>query len=177
MFYVFRVACNPRRRALPDEGFAGAIEENARRKLEATHEAFVAAGGDASYWQSVEEEVLGTALPQYVRIAERQNQLERSHYEVWRNGDLAARALFALGGLVLGGLIVEAPFIPIFVDAFAFVLAISGWFYPELKKLFDDYRYTRQLNAILKEATEFNERRSVDLLLASGSALTPYHRK
>lgn len=159
--------CEHRRRAMPDDGFVRAIDENARKKLAASREAFEAAGGDAAHWQIVEEEVLRTALPQYVRIAERQNELERSHYEVWRNGDLAARLTFALGGLVIGGIIVAVPFIPIFIDAFAFVTAIAGWFYPELKKLFYDVRYTRELNAILKEASEFNTRRSLELLLTA----------
>ena len=162
--------CEHRRRAMPDEDFASALQENAQKKLAASREAFEAAGGDPSHWQTVEEEVLHTALPQYVRIAERQNHLERTHYEVWRNGDLAARLTFALGGLVIGGIIVAVPFIPIFVDAFAFFLALCGWFYPELKKLFYDIRYTRELNAILEEASEFNTQRSLDLMLA-------YHRK
>jgi len=163
--------CEHRRRAMEDAGFADAIDENARKKLATARAAFVASGGDPSYWSTVEDEVLRTALPQYIRIAERQNQLERTHYEVWRQGDLAARAVFALGGLVIGGIIVEVPFIPIFIDAFAFFLAICGWFYPELKRLFYDTRYTRQLNNILKEAVRFQRRSSMEFMTARWQSL------
>lgn len=163
MVHSVLAECEHRRPAVGDD-FAQAMKATARKKLAAAHDAFVATGGDPAYWAAVEEEVLGTALPQYVRIAEEQNRLQRAHYDVWRNGDLAARAGFALAGLVIGGIIVAVPFIPIFIDAFAFFLAICGWFYPDLKKLFYDTRYTRRLNAILKEATAFNDRRVLEMI-------------
>ena len=165
MVHAVLAECEHRRPAVTG-GFAKSMEECARQKLETSRAAFIEAGGDPKYWKSVEDEVLRTALPQYIRIAEEQNRLQANHYDVWRNGDLGARATFALGGLVVGGIIVAVPFIPIFIDAFAFFLAICGWFYPDLKKLFYDFRYTRELNAILKEAVEFQQRTSMEFLSA-----------
>lgn len=163
MVHAVLADCEHRRRAISDD-FAHAMEENARRKLAVARAAFDEAGGDPEYWASVELEVMQTALPQYVEIAERQNRLERTQYDVWRNGDLLARATFMLIGLTVGGIIVKVPFIPIFIDAFAFFLAICGWFYPDLKKLFYDFRYTRRLNGIVAEAIQFQRRSSMQFV-------------
>ena len=165
MVHAVLADCEHRRPAISGN-FEATMEANARRKLDASRAAFVDAGGDPKYWNTVEEEVLRTALPQYIRIAEEQNRLQANHYDVWHRGDLAARATFALAGLVIGGIIVAVPFIPITIDAFAFFLAICSWFYPDLKKLFYDFRYMRKLNAILKEAVEFQQRTSMEFLSA-----------
>jgi hypothetical protein len=158
--------CEHRRRAVTAD-LRQALEESARRKLAIARAAFDEARGDPAYWSTVEHEVMLTALPQYVRIADRQNRLERTHYDVWRNGDLGARAIFALVGLTVGGIIVAVPFIPIFIDAFAFFLAVCGWFYPDLKKLLHDFSYTRRLNAILAEAVRYQQRSSMEYVTAS----------
>src|SRR5215475_2971361 len=121
MVHAVLADCEHRRPAVAGN-FAKAMEESARQKLETSRAAFVEAGGDPKYWKTVEDEVLRTALPQYIRIAEEQNRLQGNHYDVWRNGDLAARAAFALGGLIVGGIIVALPFIPIYIDAFSFFL-------------------------------------------------------
>jgi hypothetical protein len=157
--------CEHRRRAVTTN-FAGAMEENARRKLDLARAAFDELHGDPKYWANVEREVIGTALPQYVRIAERQNRLERAHYDVWRNGDFGSRCAFALIGLTVGGIIVAVPFIPIYIDAFAFFLALCGWFYPDLKKLLHDFSYTRRLNAIVAEAIRYQRRSSMEFVTA-----------
>src|SRR5207244_4645257 len=85
--------CEHRRRAVTAD-LTKAMEENARRKLAIARAAFDEVRGDPAYWTTVEHEVMNTALPQYVRIAERQNRLERAHYDVWRNGDFGARCAF-----------------------------------------------------------------------------------
>jgi hypothetical protein len=155
--------CEHRRRAVTAD-LAHAMEENARRKLAIARSAFDEVRGDPAYWATVEHEVMRTALPQYVRIADRQNRLERAHYEVWRNGDLGARCAFTLIGLTVGGIIVKVPFIPIFIDTFAFFLALCGWFYPDLKKLLHDFSYTRRLNAIVAEAVRYERRSSMEFI-------------
>jgi hypothetical protein len=167
--------CEHRRRAITGDVPDG-IRDIAERKLAEIHSAFEDARGDAAYWETVEHEVLGTALPQYIAIAERQTQMERANYDVWRAGDLAARATFALIGLAVGGMCVAAPFIPIYIDAFAFFLALCGWFYPDLKKVFHDYGYVRALNRIVRAAAQYHQRtataylssNAIDRMLATG---------
>jgi hypothetical protein len=142
--------CEHRRRVTTDD-----LAAAAREKLQTIHAAYEDVRGNDDYWKALEQEVLTTALPRYVRVAERQNRLEQTNYGVWRGGDLAARAAFALLGLTVGGIIVAVPFIPIFIDAFAFALAFVGWFYPDLKRLQYDFRYTRELNAIVADAARY----------------------
>ena len=158
--------CEHRRPAIADD-LPHVMEETARRKLGEIHKAFEEADGDPAYWQTIEHEVIATALPQYVSLADRQTRLERASYDVWRGGDLAARVAFAFTGLVIGGICVAVPFIPIYVDAFAFFLAICGWFYPDLKKVTSDFGYTRRLNAIVVEAARYQRRNATAYLTSS----------
>ena len=167
--------CEHRRRAITGE-LAAPLQESVRQKLVSIRAAYDEANGHAEYWSVIENEVMHTALPQYLPAAERQNRLERNNYDVWRGGDLAARAAFAFLGLTIGGIIVALPFIPIFEDAFAFLLAFCGWFYPELKKMLHDFSYTRRLNSITKEAARYQRlsmgqyltASSLDRILTSG---------
>jgi hypothetical protein len=141
--------CEHRRKAVFD------VEECAQRKLFIIRTAFEESHGDPEYWTVLEAEVMNVAMARYASIAKRQTELEKTNYGVWRGGDLAARIAFTLAGLTVGGIIVAVPFIPIFIDAFAFFLAFCGWFYPELKKLHSDFTYTRRLNAIVNDAAKY----------------------
>lgn len=147
--------CEHQRRGLPP----GEVEERlagiARDKLAEIRQSYVECGGTEPYWRDLEREILGTALSQYAPAAAEQNRLERNGYDVWRQGDPLARAAFAVIGLVLGGLIIAAPFIPIWEDAFAFALAVGGLLFPELRKAMFDYRHSRLLNKLIAEADRY----------------------
>ncbi len=56
---------------------------------------------------------------------------------------------------MLGGLIIAAPFIPIWEDAFAFLLAVVGFLYPEIKQLVFDFRHSRLLNRLIVQAEKY----------------------
>ena len=75
----------------------------ARLKLAEVRESYEECGGTPAYWGDLEREVLETALPQYIPAAVEQTRLETGHYDLWRQGDPVARAVFALVGLLLGG--------------------------------------------------------------------------
>lgn len=156
LFAVLQECEHVRRSLLPNEAH-GRLLETARRKLAEVHESYLENGGTPGYWEELEREVLETSLPAYIPDAIEQTRLEKSGYDVWRRGDAAARALFALGGLILGGLIVAAPFIPIWEDAFAFVLAVGGLLYPEIKQLVADFRHSRLLNRMIAEAERYQK--------------------
>jgi hypothetical protein len=149
--------CEHRRRALLPNEAEARLREIARAKLAEIRESYEECGGTAGYWQELEREVLETALPQYVPAAVEQTRLEKSNYDLWRQGDPAARALFGLLGLVIGGLIIAAPFIPIFEDAFAFALAAAGFLYPEIKKTVFDFRHSRVLNRLITKAEKYQK--------------------
>jgi len=79
------------------------------------------------------------------------------HEGLWRQGDPAARAIFGLLCLIIGGLIIKAPFIPIFEDTFAFLLTAAGLLYPEVKKAYFDYRHSRRLNRLITHAEKYQK--------------------
>ncbi|HEY0515141.1 MAG TPA: hypothetical protein VGH73_24810 [Thermoanaerobaculia bacterium] len=154
LFAVLQECEHKRRALLPNEA-AARLREIAGAKLAEIRESYVEYGGADGYWRDLEREVMETALPQYIPAAVEQNRLEKTGYDVWRQGDPAARASFALLGLVLGGLIIAAPWIPIFEDAFAFLLALAGLLYPEIKKTFLDFRHSQLLNKLIARAEKY----------------------
>ena len=156
LFAVLQECEHQRRALLPNQAEAR-LQETARAKLAEIHESYTELGGTEPYWRELEREVMETALPQYIAEALEQTRRERSNYDLWRQGDPAARALFGLLGLVLGGLIIKAPFIPIFEDTFAFLLTAAGLLYPEIKKTYFDYRHSRRLNRIIAYAEKYQK--------------------
>jgi hypothetical protein len=153
--------CEHRRRALLPNEAEARLAEIARAKLAEIRESYEECGGTEAYWQDLEREVLETALPQYVPAAVEQTRLEKTNYDLWRQGDPATRALFGLIGLIIGGLIIAAPFIPIFEDAFAFALAAAGFLYPEIKKTVLDFRHTRVLNRLIAQAERYQKNQRI----------------
>jgi len=156
LFAVLQECEHQRRALLPNEAEAR-LREITRAKLAEVRESYEECGGTAAYWQNLEREVLETALPQYVPAAIEQNRLEKSNYDLWRHGDPAARAAFGLLGLLIGGLIIAIPWIPIFEDAFAFLLAAAGFLYPEIKKTVFDFRHARLLNRLIAQAEKYQK--------------------
>jgi hypothetical protein len=156
LFAVLQECEHQRRALLPNEAEAR-LKETARAKLAEIHESYAELGGTQPYWQQLEREVMETALPEYIPAAVEQTRMEKTNYELWRNGDPAARALFGLLGLVIGGLIIKAPFIPIFEDTFAFLLTAAGFLYPEIKKTYFDYRHSRLLNRMIVHAERYQK--------------------
>ena len=149
--------CEHRRRGLVASEAPNRLMELARRKLGEIRESYLEAGGGAPYWQALEREILESAMPQYIPRAIEQSRLEQTNYDLWRRGDPLCRMLLGLAGLVIGGLIVAAPFIPIWWDTFAILLAGSGFFYPEVKKAAFDYRHSRFLNKLIVDAEKYQK--------------------
>ncbi len=152
--------CEHRRRSYTDENVRAGLMECANEKLARVKTSYLDGLGSKSYWRDLEKEVLETVMPQYIAAAAEQNRRERTGYGVFRGGDVGARILFALLGLVVGGLILAIPFIPIFEKAFAFVLALGGWFYPDMVRLTHEYRHYKLLNRLVSAGEEFQRGRA-----------------
>jgi hypothetical protein len=103
--FVVIEECEHRRRGFDDHDLDNRLTALAREKLAKIKKAYDEFGGSAAYWESLQREVLDTAMPQYIEAARAMNALERSSFGVWRGGDPAARATLGIGGLVVGGLI------------------------------------------------------------------------
>ncbi|HSS50969.1 MAG TPA: hypothetical protein VLX28_18665, partial [Thermoanaerobaculia bacterium] len=153
--YAVLQECEHVRRGLAAAEAPEKLKEVARRKLSEVRESYEECGGTPPYWSDLEREVLETSMAQYIPAVLEQNRLEASRYDLWRGGDPAARALFAVLGLALGGLIIAIPWIPIFEDAFAFLLALAGLLYPEIKKTFFDFRHSQTLNKLIARAEKY----------------------
>jgi hypothetical protein len=155
-FAVLQECEHQRRALLPNEAEAR-LKEIARVKLAEIHESYVELGGAEPYWQSLEKEVLETTMPQYIPAAIEQTRLERSNYDLWRQGDPAARILLGLIGLAIGVLIVAIPEIPITEKAVTLFLAALGFLYPEIKQTYFDFRHSRTLNRLIVQADTYQK--------------------
>ncbi|HUP59045.1 MAG TPA: hypothetical protein VNA69_01360 [Thermoanaerobaculia bacterium] len=156
--FVVLGECEHRRRGFENEHLEEHLLEIARAKLKKIKAAYDEFGGSAAYWQALETEVLETAVPQYIDSAQEMNRLERTGYDVFRGGDLSARLLFALAGLLLGIVLLALPFVPKFYEAaFAFLLAAGGFAYPDLKRFTHERRHFRLLNRLVDDAARYQQ--------------------
>lgn len=148
--------CEHRRRSF-DADVASGVRDCAKEKLATIHRAYCDAGGSQPYWEALEKEVLKTVVPQYTAAAKQMNALEASGFGVWRHGDLAARLLFALLGLLIGSIIIAIPFIPIFENMFAFALTAGGFVYPDIRRFLAERAYARHLNGLVEASTAYQQ--------------------
>lgn len=155
--FVVLEECEHRRRGFDDDHLEEQLRGVARAKLAKIKAAYDEFGGATSYWKSLETEVMETALPQYTPAAREMNALERSKFEVWRGGDPLARIAFALGGLLLGSMMVFVPYVRMFEAVFAIGLAATGLLYPEIKRWTHERRHSRALNRLVSDATRYQQ--------------------
>ena len=153
--FVVLQECEHRRRALSTPG---EIEKVAKEKLAQIRKAYDEFGGSTAYWQNLQREVLETAIPQYVPPALEMNRMEREAFGVFRGGDPAARGLFGVGGLLLGGLLKAlVPFIPTIENVFVFAIAGAGVLYPDLVRYVQERRHARLLNRLVADAAKYQQ--------------------
>lgn len=152
--------CEHRRRSYTAEGVHAGLMECANEKLARVKTSYLDGMGSKSYWRDLEKEVLQTVMPQYIAAAAEQNRRERTGYGVFRGGDIAARVLFTLLGLVIGAAILAIPFIPIFERAFVFLLAFGGWFYPDMVRFACEYKHYKLLNRLVTAGEEYQRGRA-----------------
>lgn len=155
--FVVLEECEHRRRSFDDEELEDELTAIARAKLAKIKEAYDEFGGSPVYWASLEDEVLKTALPQYVLAAREMNALERNSFGVWRSGEPFARGVFALGGLVVGGVLKTLPFVPTVENLFALALAGAGFLYPDLKRYVHERRHVRLMNRVVADAAAYQQ--------------------
>jgi len=155
--FVVLEECEHRRRGFDDEELERKLLGTARGKLAKIKAAYDEFGGSPVYWKALETEVLETVMPQYTDAAAEMNRLERTGFDVYRRGDIGARFLFALCGLLIGSVLIALPFVPIFEAMFAFALAFLGFIYPDLKRYTYDRRHTRVLNRLVADSMRYQE--------------------
>jgi hypothetical protein len=105
----------------------------------------------APYFEALKTEILATVPSAWRRIARRFTDKESREFGVWRGGDPVARLTYVASGLLVGGLIIWAPFIPIWEKWFPFVLAIAAYWLPDVQVAYHRRRYARALGRIAVE--------------------------
>ncbi len=103
-----------------------------------------------AYFDALEGEVRQSLPAAWRAVALPFTALEARSFGRWRGGDLGARLAYVLGGLVLGGLVVWLPFIPIWEKWVPFALAASGWWLPDAQAAWHRRRYGRELGRIAR---------------------------
>ena len=165
--FVVLEECEHRRRGFDDDDAEEQLLRVARGKLAKIKKAYDEFGGSPAYWSVLENEVLETAMPQYIQAAREMTALERANFGIWRGGDPLARFAFALGGLFIGSLLIALPFIKIVEAMFAFALAGLGFIYPELKRFTHERRHFRLLNRLVAEATQYQNNAKLHYMTTS----------
>lgn len=100
-----------------------------------------------------------TLVPAYGRLAARFTAGERNDFYVLR-GPLRVleRVGFAAAGLLGGGFLVWAPFIPMWSKHWIWMFGLVGLLFPELRRYFAWKRYERELNALVARSDRELER-------------------
>ena len=165
--FVVLEECEHRRRGFDDDEAEEELLRVARAKLDKIKKAYDEFGGSPAYWKVLETEVLETAMPQYIEAARQMTALERTNFGIWRGGDPAARFAFALGGLLIGSMLIALPFVKIVEAMFAFALAGLGFIYPELKRFTHERRHFKLLNRLVAEATQYQNNAKLHYMTTS----------
>lgn len=127
------------------------VRAETRIALARVEQAYADSGLPLPYLRALVAE-LESALPERWRsIAAPFSELETRGFGTWRNGDLVARVVYVFTGLVVGGLCVAAPFIPIWEKWFPFALAVAGWWLPDAQSWMNRRRYARRLGEIVRD--------------------------
>src|SRR5262249_56291529 len=77
--------------------------------------------------------------------------LEQRSFGSWRGGDVYSRVVYVILGLVVGGLCVKAPFIPIWEKWFPFAMAAGGWWLPDAQAAWHRRPYARRLGELVRD--------------------------
>lgn len=155
--FVVLEECEHRRRGFVEGDLEQQLLATARSKLSKIQAAYDEFGGSPVYWQSLETEVLETAMPQYVGAAREMNALEASKFDLWRGGDPLARLGFGLSGLLLGSGMMFVPYVRMFEAVFAIGFTATGVFFPEIKRWTHERRHARILNRLVDDAASYQK--------------------
>jgi hypothetical protein len=106
---------------------------------------------DPPYWQRVRGALAAVLLPRYAALAREEVALSRRDYGLWRGGDLIARLAFAGLGLVLGGLAVAIPWIPVTEKWVPWALFVAGPFLPDAYFWWYRRKYRKGLEVLVED--------------------------
>ena len=111
--------------------------------------------GQAELFDKIDSYVQSVLVPAYARVARQFTKRERNDFYLspssWHG---AERAGFAVAGMALGGLVVAAPFIPLYAKEWVLVFGVGGLTFPEIRRLLGLKRYESEVNNLVRSADD-----------------------
>ncbi len=126
------------------------LDAEVRTALEPVRRSYREAELPPVYLKALEDEIAQTIPARWQALAGPFTDDERRGFGLWRGGDPIARLCYVALGFVIGGILVRAPFIPLWEKAIPFALAIAAWWLPDLQTRSRKRRYARALGDIVR---------------------------
>lgn len=118
--------------------------------------------------------IRSVVLPAYVRLSAHYTEHERNAFYLAPEPFHGLERLgWALAGLLLGGFVVWAPFIPLWSKEWVLPFMLGGLFFPDLRRFLSVRRYERELNRLVSNVDDEITRLNVRLLLRSSAPGEP----
>jgi len=134
------------------EGFFRELYEKEIRSLreKIAHLGHLSAEEQEELFQRVDERIRRVVLPAYARLASGFTPGERNDFFLTPETVHGLERLgWAVVGVVLGALVVEAPFIPLWSKEWVLVFGVGGFVFPTARRYFALRSYQRQLNDLV----------------------------
>jgi len=132
-------------------GDEATVRAELERALVPLRDAYRESALPAAYFTALERELAEVVPARWNAAASSFSALEKGAFGSWRGGDVYARVAYVFIGLVVGGLCVKAPFIPIWEKWFPFALAGGAWWLPDAQAAWHRRRYARRLGDIVRD--------------------------
>lgn len=107
------------------------------------------AGLPARYFDALSAELAASIPARWREVASAFTAQERAELRLWQRGDVPARLAWTGVGLVVGAFILWAPFIPIWEKWLPTLMALGGWWMPDVLAWRSRRRYARALGEIV----------------------------
>jgi hypothetical protein len=121
-------------------------------------------------FRRVDERVRKVVLPGYSRLTSAFTTRERNDFYLAPEAFHGAERLgWGVAGLLLGGFVVAAPFIPLWSKEWVFVFATGGLLFPNLRRVFALRRYQGELNQLVTRTDDEIWRMDLALITAAAA--------
>jgi hypothetical protein len=128
-----------------------AVRGELERALAPLRQAYEESALPPAYFAALEQELAGILPARWQAAAVAFTAAEQRAFGSWRGGDVYARVTYVFVGLLVGGLCVRLPFIPIWEKWFPFALAAGSWWLPDAQAAWHRRRYARRLGEIVSD--------------------------
>lgn len=137
-------------------------------------ESFMSNEAREKFFAEIDSMIRTIVIPGYVRLATSYTPRERNDfYLVPQHFHFLERFGWALAGMLLGGFVVWAPFIPIWSKEWVLPFTIIGLIFPNIRKIFSIKRYENDLNRMVSKAENEIDRIEMDYTSQQLMAVTP----